>query len=130
MAQTELIQRHARCRSVDLNDGTVQVEIMAPGLKPGKDDHHPKNGTVFFDWLNSCRGFDIRITVEDKKAKKNTEFIMIVKKMPGKIIKTSSAWHVEKDKVVIKMKKAENISWLEKLQAKGIDMGSSSSEED
>ncbi|XP_059144867.1 uncharacterized protein LOC131932007 [Physella acuta] len=130
MAEVEMISRHARCRSLDLDDGTVQVEIMADGLEPGNNIHEPKNGVVYFDWLNSLQGFDIRITVEDKREKKDTEFIRVVKRMPGNIIEANSTWHVEKDKVVIKMKKAENISWKEKLQAKGIDIGSSSSEED
>ncbi|XP_059178598.1 uncharacterized protein LOC131957476 [Physella acuta] len=109
---------------LELNDGTVQVEIFANGLKPGKDAKHSKNGDVYLDWVNGYQGFEVKIELDDRTVS------MLVKKMPGKIVGAYSTWHVEKDKLVIRMTKAENISWADKLHTKGIDMGSSSSEED
>ncbi|XP_059152067.1 uncharacterized protein LOC131938164 [Physella acuta] len=110
--------------ALELEDGTVQVEIFAKGLQPGKDVHRPKNGTVLFDWLNSQQGFDIMIKLADRTVQ------LIVKRMPGKIVGEKSTWHVEKDKVVIRMKKAVDVPWADILHTNGIDMGSSSSEED
>nr|KAI8760593.1 hypothetical protein BgiMline_007746 [Biomphalaria glabrata] len=123
--------RHALVSTYDQKDGTVIIEIEAPGLLEGKSKQSPKNGKVYVDILHRGQGLSVKVSVKDVSRRVKTNYFKNVKKLPSPVENfelDKSDWHVKKNKVVLKLlKKPPHESWLQKLQMRGLEQDTSSS---
>jgi hypothetical protein len=119
--------------TTDLKNGFVKVELLIPGLEPGRDKYHPKGGKIQLDFFNSGYSFDMVTHLKDPTNTKIKEYKFSVKRLPGRILIDESKWDVEKGQIVIIMEKhpdSRNIDWGKVAFENGLDQGSSSSSDD